>query len=73
MARLWFASLPVRRQSEHFAEYRQALDRLIARGLAYPCFCTRAQLAAAMAAPHAGEPDLSRDPPGIPVAGRTLA
>jgi len=48
--------LPVRRQSEHFGEYRPALDRLIASGLAYPCFCTRAQLAAAMAAPHAGEP-----------------
>ncbi len=47
---------PVRRQSEHFAEYRAALERLIARGLAYPCFCTRAQLAAAMAAPHEGEP-----------------
>jgi glutamyl-Q tRNA(Asp) synthetase len=47
---------PVRRQSAHFAEYRQALDRLIADRLAYPCFCTRAQLAAAMAAPHAGEP-----------------
>jgi glutamyl-Q tRNA(Asp) synthetase len=47
---------PVRRQSEHFAEYRAALERLIERGLAYPCFCTRAQLAAAMAAPHEGEP-----------------
>jgi len=48
--------VPVRRQSEHFAEYRQALDRLIGMGLAYPCFCTRARLAEAMAAPHAGEP-----------------
>lgn len=48
--------MPVRRQSEHFAEYRQALDGLIARGLAYPCFCTRAQLANAMAAPHGAEP-----------------
>jgi glutamyl-Q tRNA(Asp) synthetase len=46
----------VRRQSEHFADYRAALERLIARGVAYPCFCTRAQLAAAMAAPHEGEP-----------------
>ena len=46
----------VRRQSEHFAEYRQALDGLIARGLVYPCFCTRAQLAHAMAAPHGAEP-----------------
>jgi len=58
--------VPVRRQSEHFAEYRQALERLIARGLAYPCFCTRAQLAAAMAAPHAGEP-------AYPGTCRTLA
>jgi glutamyl-Q tRNA(Asp) synthetase len=48
--------VPARRQSEHFAEYRAALDRLIAMGLAYPCFCTRAQLAAAMAAPHGAEP-----------------
>jgi glutamyl-Q tRNA(Asp) synthetase len=48
--------LPARRQSEHFGEYRAALERLIGRGLGYPCFCTRAQLAAAMAAPHAGEP-----------------
>jgi glutamyl-Q tRNA(Asp) synthetase len=48
--------VPVRRQSAHFAEYAAACDRLIAQGLAYPCFCTRAQLAAAMAAPHEGEP-----------------
>jgi glutamyl-Q tRNA(Asp) synthetase len=48
--------VPVRRQSQHFAEYRVALERLIAMGLAYPCFCTRAQLAAAMAAPHGTEP-----------------
>ena len=27
---------PVRRQSEHFAEYRTALDRLIGEGLVYP-------------------------------------
>ena len=48
--------VPVRRQSEHFAEYAAARNRLIGRGLAYPCFCTRSQLAQAMAAPHAGEP-----------------
>jgi glutamyl-Q tRNA(Asp) synthetase len=32
---------PVRRQSDHFADYRAALDTLIADGLIYPCFCTR--------------------------------
>ncbi|MDO9489927.1 MAG: glutamate--tRNA ligase family protein, partial [Sphingomonadaceae bacterium] len=32
---------PVRRQSEHLAEYARALDRLNGDGLVYPCFCTR--------------------------------
>ncbi len=32
---------PVRRQSEHFDDYRAALDRLAAEGLAYPAFLTR--------------------------------
>ena len=47
---------PVRRQSEHFADYRAALDGLEDRGLLYPCFCTRAdiqrEIAAAASAPH---------------------
>ncbi|HTI86346.1 MAG TPA: tRNA glutamyl-Q(34) synthetase GluQRS [Alphaproteobacteria bacterium] len=47
---------PVRRQSEHLADYRAALDRLSEEGLVYPCFCTRrtvaAEIAAAGAAPH---------------------
>ena len=47
---------PARRQSEHFADYRAALDRLEGKGLLYPCFCTRAdiqrEIAAAAAAPH---------------------
>ena len=47
---------PVRRQSEHMEDYAGALDRLDARGLLYPCFCTRAEIAAeaaqAGAAPH---------------------
>jgi glutamyl-Q tRNA(Asp) synthetase len=42
----------VRRQSEHFAAYGRALDGLDARGLIYPCFCTRADIAAATDAPH---------------------
>ena len=31
----------IRRQSEHFADYRDALARLEEAGLLYPCFCTR--------------------------------
>lgn len=47
---------PVRRQSRHMADYQDALTRLEAMGLLYPCFCTRKEIAAehaAMgAAPH---------------------
>ncbi len=43
---------PLWRQSAHLAAYAAALDRLIAMDLAYPCFCTRADIAASMAAPH---------------------
>ena len=39
-------------QSRRGAAYADALDRLRAAGLAYPCFCTRADIAAALAAPH---------------------
>ena len=43
---------PVRIQSEHFPDYRRALDRLAAMGLLYRCTCTRADIAAAASAPH---------------------
>lgn len=47
---------PVRRQSEHGDDYRAALARLDHMGLIYPCFCTRrdiaAEIAAAPSAPH---------------------
>jgi glutamyl-Q tRNA(Asp) synthetase len=42
----------VRVQSQHLAEYRAALDALAARGLLYPCFCTRADIQQSAAAPH---------------------
>src|SRR5262249_51197860 len=42
----------VRRQSEHFSDYGKILDGLSARGLVYPCFCTRADIAASTNAPH---------------------
>jgi glutamyl-Q tRNA(Asp) synthetase len=43
---------PVRRQSQHMADYRAALARLDRLGLLYPCFCTRKDIAAAVSAPH---------------------
>lgn len=50
---------PVRRQSEHLADYQAALARLAALGVLYPCFCTRAEIAAEIArsgaAPHGAE------------------
>jgi glutamyl-Q tRNA(Asp) synthetase len=52
--------MPVRRQSEHMADYQAALAKLEALGVLYKCVCTRAdikrEIAAAGAAPHlAGE------------------
>src|SRR5713101_7847328 len=40
---------PIRRQSEHFADYHTALARLDAAGLIYPCFCTRRDIQAEIA------------------------
>lgn len=40
---------PVIRQSEHFHQYRAAANRLREMGLLYPCFATRAEIAAAAA------------------------
>ncbi len=49
----------VRRQSRHWDDYRAALDRLAVAGLLYPCFCSRkeieAEIAAAGRAPHDGD------------------
>jgi glutamyl-Q tRNA(Asp) synthetase len=43
---------PVMRQSERLDAYAAALDRLREAGLLYPCFCTRADIAASLSAPH---------------------
>ncbi|MCK1385569.1 tRNA glutamyl-Q(34) synthetase GluQRS [Bradyrhizobium sp. 21] len=57
---------PVRRQSEHFGEYRAALDRLSALGLVYPAFESRAEIARLIAAREADGP-WPRDPDGAPL------
>jgi glutamyl-Q tRNA(Asp) synthetase len=50
---------PLLHQSERFNEYRAALTQLQPQGLLYPCFCTRADIAAEIArsteAPHGPE------------------
>ncbi|WP_311276680.1 tRNA glutamyl-Q(34) synthetase GluQRS [Methylobacterium sp. WCS2018Hpa-22] len=51
----------VRRQSEHLPAYRHALESLRSRGLAYPCFCSRAAVI------EAAGPVPSRDPDGAPL------
>jgi glutamyl-Q tRNA(Asp) synthetase len=49
---------PVRRQSDHLADYRAALDRLAGQGLVYPSFESRAEIAAQAS---------GRDPDGAPL------
>ena len=59
---------PPRRQSEHLPTYRAALDRLAARGLVYPCFCTRGAVLAASAARASAEGrPRPVDPDGAPL------
>lgn len=36
--------MPVRRQSDHFDDYRAALAKLEAQSVLYPCFCTRREI-----------------------------
>ena len=55
---------PVRRQSEHFGEYRAALEKLAREGLVYPAFESRAEIARLVAARGA---DWPRDPDGAPL------
>jgi glutamyl-Q tRNA(Asp) synthetase len=57
---------PVRRQSEHFAEYRAALEKLTALGLVYPAFESRAE-AARLVIEREREAPWPRDPDGVPL------
>src|SRR5262245_20169580 len=62
---------PVRRQSEHFDDYRAALGRLEALGLVYPSFESRGEIARLVAererdaSAHSGS--WPRDPDGAPL------
>jgi glutamyl-Q tRNA(Asp) synthetase len=57
---------PVRRQSEHFARYREAVERLAGLDLIYPGFESRAEIARLVAQCEAGAP-WPRDPDGAPL------
>jgi glutamyl-Q tRNA(Asp) synthetase len=61
----------VRKQSEHFADYEAALDRLDVMGVIYPCFCTRAAIAAEIA--RAGGAPQGEDGPIYPGTCRNLS
>jgi glutamyl-Q tRNA(Asp) synthetase len=57
---------PVRRQSEHFAAYLDAIDKLSALGLIYPSFESRAEIARLVEAREKDAP-WPRDPDGAPL------
>jgi glutamyl-Q tRNA(Asp) synthetase len=57
---------PVRRQSEHFARYREAVEKLAGLGLMYPSFESRAEIARLVAQREARAP-WPRDPDGAPL------
>jgi glutamyl-Q tRNA(Asp) synthetase len=57
---------PVRRQSEHYKEYRSALGKLEAIGLVYPSFESRAEIADLVAEREKKSP-WPRDPDGVPI------
>lgn len=57
------------RQSERLARYEELLHVLKAKGLVYPCYCSRAELAAIASAPHG----LAAEGPAYPGICRTLS
>lgn len=57
---------PVRRQSEHFDEYKNVLDRLIAAELVYPAFMSRGEIRAFISEVETPKKRWPRDPDGVP-------
>jgi glutamyl-Q tRNA(Asp) synthetase len=57
---------PVRRQSEHFEDYRTALDHLIDAELVYPAFMSRGEVRAHIADSEDSGKAWPRDPDGAP-------
>src|SRR5258707_8988034 len=57
---------PVRRQSEHLSDFREAVEKLSGRGLIYPAFESRAEIARLVAEREIASP-WPRDPDGAPL------
>jgi glutamyl-Q tRNA(Asp) synthetase len=57
---------PVRRQSEHLSDYREAVETLMSQGLVYPAFESRAEIARLVTQREAVAP-WPRDPDGAPL------
>jgi len=57
---------PARRQSDHFSEYREVVEKLSRRGLIYPAFESRAEIAHLVAQRETDAP-WPRDPDGAPL------
>ncbi|MEQ8327094.1 MAG: tRNA glutamyl-Q(34) synthetase GluQRS [Parvibaculum sp.] len=58
---------PVRRQSEHFADYERGLKHLREMGLVYPCFATRKEIQDAIVASGIPLQNWPTDPDGAPL------
>jgi glutamyl-Q tRNA(Asp) synthetase len=58
---------PVRRQSEHVADYRTALEGLQRRGLVYPAFLSRAEVRSRVQVFESDGGTWPRDPDGTPL------
>ncbi|MEO3389321.1 tRNA glutamyl-Q(34) synthetase GluQRS [Mesorhizobium sp. CAU 1741] len=58
---------PVRRQSDHFDDYAEVLERLVDEDLAYPSFLSRGEARAIIAEAEATGQEWPRDPDGTPV------
>lgn len=61
---------PVRRQSDHFEDYADALDTLQEAGLVYPATLSRAALKRTIASAQASGTEWPRDPDGTPLYPR---
>ncbi len=58
---------PVRRQSDHFIDYADALERLKKMGLVYPAFLSRSEARAVITQAETSGRIWPRDPDGVPL------